>query len=400
MHQTVKAITTRKESVNRIGDHIQIGQFYLSPNISLEHMKILLISHSSNLYGAERSFLDLAEGLSISGHIFSVLCPAPGLLSQRLQSLNIPVFFMPFPGVGTRTLKEIVRFLLLLVPTVLRLSRWMKKNRINIVYNNSMNALYGPLAAKLTGIKSVWHIREVKFKTFLFRKIATVFFNLLSSRTVFNSKATMLAFNQTPPSSWQVIYNGIDAKNDLEKKDLISHFVIGFAGQMTEHKKPQRFLYAFSQAKRSIPKIKGIMAGDGPMLPMLRSLAEDLEIAEDILFTGYVSDLDFFYSTIDVLVLTSDHEPFGRVILEAMSYGRAVIAAAVDGVPEVVEDGKTGYLVPAEEIPAYCQKILELSKNPEYCRQMGKSARRRVMERFGKSRYQHELISILANGPL
>lgn len=360
-------------------------------------MKILLISHSANLYGAERSLLDLAEELARTGHDFSVLCPAPGPLSQRLRALKIPVFYMPFPGIGTGSLKEILRFILLFFPAVIRLSRWMKKNRITIVYSNTINALFGPVTAKLIGIQSVWHIREVKPRKAILTKMAGIVINLLSSRAIFNSYATMKAFAAHPSSSWHVIYNGIEAKPYYEKRDFTSDFVVGFAGQMAGHKRPERFLYAFYRARKETANIKGIMAGDGPMLPMLCSLAKDLKIADDIVFTGYLSDLEPFYANIDVLVLTSDQEAFGRVILEAMSYGRAVIAAAVGGVPEVVEDGRSGYLVPAGDIFAYTQKILCLLKNPKHCRQMGESARRRVLERFSKSRYQKELIRILGN---
>jgi glycosyltransferase involved in cell wall biosynthesis len=362
-------------------------------------MKILLISHSSNFYGAERSLLDLAEGLVRSDHAISALCPNSGLLSQKLRELRIPVFYMPFPGIGSGSLKEILVFFLLFIPTVIRLSKWIKKNKIQIIYNNTINALFGPFAAKLNGIRSVWHIREVKPKKKFFTKIGGIIINLLSSKAIFNSYATMKAFKERTPSSWQVIYNGIETKCYFIKNKNTSNFVVGFAGQMAEHKKPERFLYVFSQLKNQIANIKGIMAGEGPMLPKLRSLAENLEIADDITFTGYLPDLDDFYFNIDVFMLTSDHEPFGRVIMEAMSYGRAVVASAVGGVPELVEDGKTGYLVPAENIDAYTRKIIYLSRNPEYCRQMGEAARRRVIERFCKSRYQKELIRIIINEP-
>ncbi len=179
------------------------------------------------------------------------------------------------------------------------------------------------------------------------------------------------------------------------KKDNAADFTIGFAGQMTEQKKPERFLYAFAEVKKQMANVKGIMAGDGYCCPKLRSLANELAICNDIIFAGYLPDLTLFYTTIDVLILTSDREPFGRVIMEAMSYGRAVIAANVDGVPELVEDGKTGYLVPADDINAYVRKIIYLSKNPEHCRSMGEAAYQSVRERFSKSRYQQEIINLL-----
>ncbi len=358
-------------------------------------MKILLISHSSNLYGAERCLIDLAEGLVRSGHIFSVLCPAPGLLSKELGKLKIPVYYMTFPGIGKGGFKQVLLFLLRFFPAVIRLSRWMKKQKVKIVYSNTINALYGPIAAKLIGVRSIWHIHEVKPKNVFLIKMAGVIINLFSSEAIFNSRATMRAFSKHPQSNWHVVYNGIEIKNYYGKKDYAADFIIGFAGQMVENKQPTRFLHAFSETKKQIANIQGIMAGDGSLLPKIRLLAEELAIADDIIFTGYLTDLAPFYATIDVLVLTSDHEAFGRVILEAMSFGRAVIAADVGGVSELVEDGKTGYLVPAGDINAYVRKIIYLSKNPEHCRSMGEAAYQSVRERFSKSRYQHEIISLL-----
>ena len=85
--------------------------------------------------------------------------------------------------------------------------------------------------------------------------------------------------------------------------------------------------------------------------------------------------------------------------MEAMSYGRAVIAADVGGVSELVEDGETGYLVPADDINAYVRKILYLSKNPEHCRSMGEASRQKGTGKVFKSCYQQALVNILTKKP-
>jgi len=359
-------------------------------------MKILLVSHSSKLYGAERSLLDLAEGLVRTGHDISAVCPGPGPLAQELQKTGIPVFHRPLPGIGGGGMGELLRFFLLLPGAVFRFARWIRSSGFDVVYSNTINAVHSPLAARLAGVRSVWHIREVKPGRAFLARIGGVIINLLSTDAVFNSYATMRAFRSKPPASWHVIYNGVELpqKSHSDRSHTLS-FLIGYAGQMTEHKKPERFLHVFSQVKTRENDVRGIMAGDGWMLPGLSSLAESLGIANEITFAGFLSDLEDFYSTIDVLVLTSERESFGRVIMEAMRHGRAVVAAAVDGVPELVEDGKTGYLVPAGDIKAYSQKILSLINDPENCRRMGEAGRRRVSEYFSKSRYQQEMIRIL-----
>ena len=356
-------------------------------------MSILLVSHSSNLYGAETSLLDLAEGLAEDNINFSVLCPSPGPFSDKLLALNIPVVFMPLPGIGTRSNRELFRFLKLFLPTVFKLSRWIQRKKVSLVYSNSINSIYGPIAAKITGVRSIWHIREVKPKLSCFTKIAGSFIHFFSTQTIFNSQATMRAFAKHPPRSWRVVYNGIAAK-PVDRKAK-STFIIGFAGQMTEHKRPERFLYALSQVNKINPDIKGIMAGDGPLLRDLRSLAKKLYIDKNVEFPGYVFNLESFYATISVLVLTSDHEPFGRVILEAMSYGCPVVTADVGGVSEIVNNKQTGYLVRPNEISAYVHWILYLSDHPQICSKMGRAAQRDVTNRFSKTSYQYNLKSLI-----
>lgn len=362
-------------------------------------MKILLISHSSNLYGAERSLLDLAEGLVRSGHDIVALCPDDGPLPNELGKLAIPVHYMPFTGIGKGSIMEVLLFSALFFPSVLRLNRWMRKSKFDVVYNNTLNAVWGPLAAKISGTRLFWHIREVKPQMLFLRKIGGVVIQMMASEAIFNSHAAMKAFRHHPPLSWHVVYNGVDVKADYERRKNGLPFVMGYAGQMAHHKRPERFLYALCQVKKQAPGVKGIMVGDGPRLPMLRLLAKELEVADDVVFTGYLDSLDAFYAGIDVLVLTSDRESFGRVVVEAMSRGRAVIAAAVGGVPEVVEDGKTGYLVPANDIAAYAEKVLDFVNRPEFCYQMGAAGHQRVSELFSKSRYQQVLIRILTAAP-
>ncbi|SMC72997.1 Glycosyltransferase involved in cell wall bisynthesis [Desulfocicer vacuolatum DSM 3385] len=360
-------------------------------------MKILLISHSPNLYGAERSLLDLAERLAQSKHLILSLCPAKGAFSKALSKLNIPTFYMPIHGIGKGSIKEILLFIIFFPFDVLWLSRWMKRNKINIVYLNTVNSLCGAFAAKIAGIRSVWHIREVKKpkNKFLTKTIGFII-KLMASEVIFNSYSTMSAFMKQHPPSCHVIYNGVEPKGSFKKIMNDVPVVIGFAGQLIALKRPERFLYIFHQLKKiKGNNIKGIIAGNGSMLPELRTLAKSLRIDQDVTFTGYLTDLNQFYTEIDILILTSDYESFGRVLAEAMSYGRTVIASAVGGVPELVKNEVTGYLVKKQDTAAYSQKIIDLVNDPKQCQKMGDNARKIILERFSKHQYQENLISLL-----
>lgn len=105
-----------------------------------------------------------------------------------------------------------------------------------------------------------------------------------------------------------------------------------------------------------------LIAGTGRHEENLRRLADDLDVSDRVRFLGYVPDdkLPSLYATADIFTLTSRHEGFGLVLLEAMACGTPVVATDVGGIPSVVQDGKTGYLIPREE-RAFAERVDQLA---------------------------------------
>ena len=185
-----------------------------------------------------------------------------------------------------------------------------------------------------------------------------------------------------------MIYNAIE-DHHISHPDYTDGGVItvGYAGQMMLHKCPERFLHAFALSQQKVPSLRGIMAGDGQLLPQMKTLASQLGIGDLIDMPGFVYPLTSLYEKIDLFVLTSDQEPFGRVLIEAMAAYRPVIASRVGGIPEIVPDGKCGYLVTADDVPAYAEKIISLANNPELRRKMGLAAHQWVADNFSIDKY-------------
>ena len=185
-------------------------------------MTILLISHTSELNGAERSLLELAIGLKLQNIDQLVLCPDAGVLSARLNEEGIPTFIMDLPR-PQRNLLKLIRFLVLWLPTMLKLFRVLRNKRIHIVYNNTIDGLYGPFAARLAGVPCIWHVREVKPKRRQLRFVFTWLLQLIPTVTVFNSNATLSAYATHVPERWCVIYNGIALPNVNNLPSKIKH---------------------------------------------------------------------------------------------------------------------------------------------------------------------------------
>lgn len=357
-------------------------------------MTTLLISHTSELNGAEKSLLDLAIGLKLQNIKCLVLCPSAGRLSAKLEEERIPVSFMNLPR-PQRHLPNLIKFMVLWLPTILSLLYFLHKREIHLVYNNTIDGLYGPFAARLASIPCVWHVREVKPKRRLGRKAFTWLLIHLPTITVFNSKATMRAYSNRSFLHWRVIYNGVRMDSPLRIPKKKTHVIVGFAGQMVAHKCPERFINAFTIAKKAYPNLAGIMAGGGVMLDEMRILAEKQEISSSLQIVGHINDMRSFYNSLDIFVLTSEEEPFGRVLIEAMSVGCPVIATNVGGVPEIVEDGKTGFLVPSHDINAFAENILLLAHDNNLRARIGLAGYERVQNQFSVIKYCHELINVL-----
>lgn len=192
-----------------------------------------------------------------------------------------------------------------------------------------------------------------------------------------------------------VIYNGIPTAcfvlragrdNAKGEKDVVLLHVGRFAPQ----KNHLLLIEAFALAVKEYPTMQLWLVGDGPLQPAVERLVKEKGLEEKVLFLGIRDDVPKLLADSDVFILPSDWEGVPLTVLEAMAAGKPVIATAVGGVPELVEDGATGVLVPPRDPEALAQGILRLVKDPDLRRRMGKAARERALEHFDISRTARE----------
>lgn len=360
-------------------------------------MTILLVSHTAALDGAERSLLTLAVCLRKQQIPCQVLCPEAGPLPESLRSHQIPVCYTRLPRLQ-RGILHMLKVAIMWPFVVLRLGWWLRKNHISAVYNNTIDGLYAPFAAKLAKLPCVWHIREVKPHTEIWRRPFTWMLHYLPQHTIFNSQATMRAYRQQPPDHWQVIYNGIPIPDEPLTRPPEQPITVGFAGQFVSHKRPTLFLQAFALAKRQIPGLQAMMAGDGPLWSEIQELVEHWQLTDSVKMPGYLDQMSAFYTQIDIFVLTSEKEPFGRVVAEALAAGCPVIASRVDGVPEVVDES-CGFLIEPNQVKAFADKIVLLAKDQPLRQRLGMAGRNRVIQHFSEGQYCRQLTTLLNHVP-
>jgi N-acetyl-alpha-D-glucosaminyl L-malate synthase BshA len=119
----------------------------------------------------------------------------------------------------------------------------------------------------------------------------------------------------------------------------------------------------FHRIKQRIPA-KLLMIGEGPDLPVARDLALTLGLRDDVFFLGKQEDIACVLSMADVMLLPSAQESFGLVALEAMACGKPVISSNAGGLPEVVKDGETGFVLPIGDVEGMAEKAIQLVADP------------------------------------
>ena len=205
-----------------------------------------------------------------------------------------------------------------------------------------------------------------------------------ADEVIFNSRALR---EEIGWSGGVVVPNGVELPPELTTTQRESfrselgatkdEILLGQVGQVIDVKGVDLSLRAFASLRRKGLPVKLAVVGDdhqtqGEYRRKMESLARELEIEHDVVFTGYRRDALAVMGAFDVLLCPSRKEPFGRVLIEAMSHGVPSVAAAVGGIPEVVEDGAEGYLVAAEDERALAMAVEKLVREPSLRREMGR----------------------------
>ena len=191
----------------------------------------------------------------------------------------------------------------------------------------------------------------------------------------------------------ETVYNGIDtARFDpatsgvklRQELAIENDFVVLYVGRLAWNKGLQYLVESMRVVRREIPNSKLLICGRGRLEPQLREQVESSGLEKVTVFLGMVPDemLPQYYACSDVVVAPSIFEPFGLVPLEAMSMRKPVVACSVGGIPEAVQDGRTGLLVPPRDSAAIAGAVVSLANDLALAQSLGLNGRRLVEERF------------------
>lgn len=163
-------------------------------------------------------------------------------------------------------------------------------------------------------------------------------------------------------------------------------FLVGWIGRMTSVKRVPDVLEGFRRLRESGVDAVLCLVGDGPDREEIERQASALGVIRHALFVGYQDHVGSWYEAFDVLVLPSANEGTPVVAIEALAAGCPVVATRVGGVPDVVEDGVTGYLVAPRDTEALAERLERLARDPKLRRRLGDAGKERVLTRYAVER--------------
>lgn len=183
----------------------------------------------------------------------------------------------------------------------------------------------------------------------------------------------------------RVVYAGVTVPSGdasaLRRHDN-SEIVIGTAGRLVELKGIEYLLRAAAPLGREFPALRVEIAGSGPQREKLEKAVADAGLGEKVKFLGWIDDLKSVLPRWDVFVMPSLEEGFPIAALDAMAAGLPVVATPVGGVPEIIEDGKTGWLVPPRDVEALTSRLRLLLCHPDLRVSAGAAGYARVRDHF------------------
>jgi glycosyltransferase involved in cell wall biosynthesis len=357
--------------------------------------RVLYVHGITEVGGAERDLLTLLAHLDRARFEPLVALPDRGPLFQLLQAQGVEVVVTPVPGWRK------LRSLWLRGPAVLSLWRLIRQRRIGLVHANDF--WYIPLAARAAAwarVPCVAHVRqEIEPRRVQQYRMGSADRLLTVSDQI---RETALRGGLSMERV-QTCYSGLDLDRVPRTADgagvRARHtfhgetFLVGAVANLFPRKGYEHLIRAVGLAARDVPALGCLIVGEGNpgYRAALEALSRDLGLADRVLFAGFQSDVYPYLAAMDLFVLPSVMEGFGIALLEAMAMGRAVVATKVGGVPEVVEDGVTGLLVPPADPGSLARAIVRLAEAPALRRAMGEAGARRVREQFHVARMARQV---------
>jgi len=363
--------------------------------------RVLYACETAQVSGAETVLLNLLSAIDRSAFEPFAICPPDGPLPERLAAIGVPVQAAHVPRLR-RTVRSATRELPRL-PSFLRWLRgYLRDHRIDLVHCNSFGAELACAAAAVEhGIPTVWHMHDILKRRWsngwLLRRTARAADRVIC---VSHAVARELESWSIPSQKLTTVYNGLDLAGRFQPRPATGRLhaqfglpsrarLVGIVGQLTPWKGQHVFLRAagllHGDRREAVFVIVGApLFGDRRYQEQLNTIARETGIEGNVVFAGRRDDIPEVLAELEIVVHASIlPDPLPTVLLEAGACAKPVVATACGGVPEIVDDGETGLLVPPGDTEAMSAALDRLLADRERAAAIGEAARRLIEQRFG-----------------
>ncbi|ARO87936.1 glycosyltransferase family 1 protein [Nitrosospira lacus] len=372
-------------------------------------MRVCFISHSAERYGAELALLELIKGLIKLGFICMVLVPKKGPLLAELDSLNVEWRIIPYPvwmsrpkwlpyRIG-RTLKTLL--------TAIYIAGVIKRWGCDIVYTNTVVVGVGAFAARLARRPHVWHSHESAYhnpdqKFDLGKRCVTYLMDHFSQMIIVTSKSVEEDYKRyLGMEKLRVIYQSVTLPEEIAHTSSLVDATLFFQcimiGSLHPWKGQDEAIFALAELVHRGVNAHLLIVGDGGKRFRVKLLQQivDHGLQQHVKFHGYAENPASLIRAADVVLVCSRWEAFGRVAVEAMLTGKALIGSARGATSELIQDGETGLMYEWGNHTKLADKIQYLHDNPGERARLGNNARKWAESRFTQERYAEEVGNLL-----
>ena len=365
--------------------------------------KILYIITKSNWGGAQRYVYDLATRLPKDGFETVVACGGEGELVARLRDAHVRV--IPLPTLTNEVNTRIF-------PTLLRIIKTESPDILHL--NSSKVGILGSIAGRIVRVPRIiftahgWAFNEDR------GSLARFVIKMIHYATIMLSHATIAVSRsmnaQIKPRFLKkkmiLIYNGLSPISFLAREEArrtildrtgipIPEYTFWIGTIAELH--PSKGLSFAIDAMESVPDATYIIIGDGKERDRLESLVREKKLTGRVFFSGRMDNAARFLRAFDIFLFPSITEALGYALLEAGFAGLPAVAAYVGGIPEIIQDGKTGILVPPKNPNAITEAISTLMKDKKRATEYGARLSDDIQRRFSIEKMVNKTIKIYRN---
>lgn len=362
-------------------------------------MKVFHLISSSGLLGAERVLLEIAEyskqeGLKVEIGVFQNTQNPNLELAEEARGQGFDVTIFPCHG----RLDE---------NTIQMLKNYMRHHEIQILHSHNYKSNFYAWRALNNNVRWVvtHHGRRSGIKLSLYNLLNTYLIRK-ADRTVAVSKEISKKMRRAKmdPNKICLIENGVNLDRFQKNIDFGSIKeslgikkgvpVVGTVGALTKEKGHMILLNAARKVNRIFPQAIFLFVGDGRERLKLENVAYKLGIADKVIFAGMRKDVPEILSVLDVFVLPSFYEGLPMALLEAQTAKIPVIATRVGAIPDVVEDGVTGILVPPKDPQSIAEAMITILSDNQFASRIAQSGFERVRDNFSSIKMAGKYLSI------